>query len=130
MLSEIHATLDNINTALEAQVAGQAATITGLKGQIDAEKQYSKQLAEALGDAHKQREGAQNEADGLARSEERLSELLVSDKLLLEENGRIIAELNEANANKDETITQLQKALKAAEKKNEENEKKLKSSQA
>ena len=42
MLSEIHATLDNINTALEEQVAGQAATVAGLKRQIDSEKQYSK----------------------------------------------------------------------------------------
>ena len=130
MLGEIHATLDNINTALEEQVAGQAATIAGLKRQIDSEKQYSRQLATALGAAHEQREGAQDGADGQARSpEERLSELLVSDKLIHEENGKVIAELHEANREKDETIARLQKALEAAERKNAEAERKLRSAQ-
>ena len=58
-----------------------------------------------------------------------MSELLVSDKLIHEENGKVIAELNEANREKDETIARLQKALTAAEKKNAEIERKLKSSQ-
>ena len=58
-----------------------------------------------------------------------MSELLVSDKLIHEENGKVIAELTEANREKDETIARLQKALTAAEKKNAEIERKLKSSQ-
>ena len=41
MLSEIHATLDGINTALEEQVAGQVSAMAGLRAQLEGEKHYS-----------------------------------------------------------------------------------------
>ena len=60
----------------------------------------------------------------------RLSEMLISDKLIHEENTKVIAELNESSQRKDSEITRFKKSLKEATKKNEEDEKKHQSYKA
>ncbi len=59
-------------------------------------------------------------------TKQRLSDLLISDKLIHEENTKVIAELQESNLLKDAEISKLKAALEQANKLNVDHEQKLK----
>ena len=59
-----------------------------------------------------------------------MSELLLSDKLLHEENARVITELRESNYVKEQEIQNLRQSLRKATEKQKEGDKRLKASQA
>lgn len=61
---------------------------------------------------------------------ERLSEMLISDKLIHEENAKVITEMQESNYVMGQELSTLRQAAKNAAQKQLETEKKLKSAQA
>ena len=93
-----------------------------MQQQIDSLQEYNKVLQKTLqeignnlGDASE----SDQPNDGQRKSElqhQRLSELLISDKLIHEENTKVISELKEQSHLKDQEIARLKKALEESDK--------------
>lgn len=74
------------------------ATITSLQSQLAGVQSYNKNLQSALDDIkNRKHESAAEAKSADSYVATRLSEMLISDKLIHEENTKVIAELKEAN---------------------------------
>ena len=77
-----------------------------MKTEVESLKDYNKIFQKALANAEQPHNNDNN------KGKERLSELLISDQLIHEENDKLIKDLKESGQGKQQEITRLTKALK------------------
>ena len=103
-----------------------------MQQQIDSLQEYNKVLQKTIqeiGNNVDEAPKSDEPANSKRKSEhqhQRLSELLISDKLIHEENTKVISELREAGHLKDQEIARLKKALEESDKSKTELEQKNK----
>ena len=124
--------LHNINIALESRLNAQEATISSMSTQLSSVNDYNKLLQQTLADINNKNgdpvsQSQQNCEGSQDLTKQRLSELLISDKLIHEENTKVIAELKESSMLKDQEIANLKAVLDQAKKNSDESDKKMKS---
>ena len=102
----MQSSLHNINIALESRLNAQEATISSMSTQLTSVNDYNKLLQQTLADINNKHgdpvsQSSQNCEGSEDLTKQRLSELLISDKLIHEENTKVIAELKESSMLKD-----------------------------
>ena len=132
---ELQQSLYQMTEALQGQVDSQLATMAALNQQIESLRDQNKCMQQKI--EFTGRKGNNCAADGNQGHEQceqkarmRVSELLLSDNLIHEENAKAISRLKERGEQREAENRQLQRKLEEARKQNEALEKKEKSAQA